>query len=156
MSLHWLSVPMWFQSNLNNHWIVTYDFINLYKSPHSLFYNLIFIVAASEMVSEHCCIKALANNQLRVRLWPIQSLALDVQLYSIAAKLLIVMKQDPCVGFGKLLPKGHLLFYSFILRYWIHYSFKGSPLFSNYLNLEHIVCSIKLRVNIKMMWIWSS
>ena len=96
---------------------MTYDLINLYKSPHSLFYTLIFLVAASEMVSEHCRVKAMANNQFRLLLRPIQSIALDVQLYSAAAKFLVVMKQDPCVGFGKLFPKDHPLFYSFILRY---------------------------------------
>ena len=54
-----------------------------------------FIVAASEMVSEHCRVKAMSDNQLR--LWPIQSIAADVQHYSAATKLLyIVMKQDPC------------------------------------------------------------
>ena len=36
------------------------------------------------------------------------------------------------VGFGKLFPEICILFCSFILRYWTHYSFKGSPLFSNY------------------------
>ena len=49
-----------------------------------------------------------------------------------------------CVGFGKLFPKNHLLFYSFILRYWAHYSFKGSPLFSTW----NTLCA----VYIKMIW----
>ena len=46
------------------------------------------------------------------------------------------------IGFGKLFPKNHLLFYSFILRYWAHYSFKGSPLFSNYSQLGTHLCAV--------------
>ena len=49
------------------------------------------------------------------------------------------------VGSGKLFPKSHLLFYSFIPRYWAYYSFRGSPLFPNYSQLQwslhHYWCS---------------
>ena len=39
------------------------------------------------------------------------------------------------LGIGKISPKSHLLFYSFILRYWALDSFRGSLLFSNYSQL---------------------
>ena len=45
----------------------------------ALSYHLIFIVASSEVVFEHCRVKTVSNNQLR--LWPIHSIAADVQLY---------------------------------------------------------------------------
>ena len=66
------------------------------------------MVAASEVVFEHCRVKTVSNNQLR--LWPIHSIAADVhstvQLpnYYIIMHIIImnnvyniiVMKQDPC------------------------------------------------------------
>ena len=74
-------------------WYNLYFYWHQHNLIVALSYHLIFIVAASEMVSKHCRVKSVANNQLR--LWAIPSIAADVQLYSAAAKLLIVMKQDP-------------------------------------------------------------
>ena len=43
------------------------------------------------------------------------------------------------LGFGKLFPENHLLFYSFILKYWAHYSSKVAHYSQIILNSEHIV-----------------
>ena len=61
---------------------------------------------------------------------------------------LLVMMQ---LGFGRLFPKNHLLFYSFILRYWAHYSFKGNPLFSTWNTLCAVLSCVQYKNDV-IMW----
>ena len=81
----------------------------------------------------------------------------ECNLQLMSCKLATMACSHTLVGFGKLFPRNHLLFYSFTLRYWAHYSFKVAYYSQIILNSEHIVCSTCLIAwSIKMIWSYLS
>ena len=74
-----------------------------------------------------------------------------IQVWLFVINVSYFTRLETWLGFGKLFPKNHLLFYSFILRYWAHYSFKRSPLFSTRNTLCAVLSCVQYKNGVKFL-----